>query len=257
MIDFHSHILPYLDDGSKSFDISIEMIKIASEQGSKCICATPHFITGEFEISREAYNDKIEGLKTLGKLKGINIDILPGLEIYIHPDLPKLYKEKKIWGLNDTSYLLIEFPMEQLPSYAENIFYELRLLGVTPIIAHPERNLRFMKNMDLLVDLLEQGCLCQLNAGSLRGVYGKEIKTFSETLVKSNMVHIIGSDAHNSSGRSPILCSESALVNSLNKELYKWMMDFEYKLIKGEEMDVLPIKTKIKNKKGFLNLFNK
>ena len=257
MIDFHSHILPYMDDGSKNFDMSIEMIKIASEQGSKCICATPHFITGEFEISRETYNDKINGLTALGKLKDIQINILPGLEIYIHPDLPKLYEEKKIWGLNDTRYLLIEFPMEQLPSYAENIFYELRLLGATPIIAHPERNLKFMKNMDILIDLLEQGALCQLNAGSLKGLYGKGIKNFAESLVKNNMIHIIGSDAHNISGRSPMLKSESQLLNSLNKELYKWMMEFEYKLINGEEMDVLPIKANGKNNKSFLNFFNK
>jgi protein-tyrosine phosphatase len=256
MIDFHSHILPYIDDGSKNFDMSVEMIKIAFEQGSKYICATPHFITGEFEISREAYNDKIEGLKNLGKLKGIDINILPGLEIYMHPDLPKLYREKKIWGLNDTSYLLIEFPMEQLPSYGENVFYELRLLGATPIIAHPERNLKFMKNTGLLLDLLEQGALCQLNAGSIRGMYGKEVKAFAETLVKNNMVHMIGSDAHNSSTRSPRLTSENTSIKSINKELYEWMMDFEYKVINGEEMTVLPVKTKGNNKKSFFNLFH-
>lgn len=98
MIDFHSHILPYIDDGSKNYDMSIEISKIAFEQGSKCICATPHFITGEFEISRETYNAKIEGLKYLGNLKDIDINILSGLEIYMHPDLPKLYREKRYGG---------------------------------------------------------------------------------------------------------------------------------------------------------------
>ena len=257
MIDFHSHILPYIDDGSKNYDMSIEMSKIAFEQGSKCICATPHFITGEFEISRETYNAKIEGLKYLGNLKDIDINILSGLEIYMHPDLPKLYREKKIWGLNDTPYLLIEFPMEQLPNYTENVFYELRLLGAIPIIAHPERNLKFMKNINFLLDLLDQGALCQVNAGSIRGMYGKEIKAFAEILVKNNMVHIIGSDAHNNSGRTPMITDAIANIKSINEELYQWMMDFQYKLINAEKMHVLPIKTKKNNRKNFLNLFHK
>lgn len=253
MIDFHSHILPYIDDGSKDFDMSVEMIKVAFDHESEFICATPHYISGEFEISRETYNDKIEGLRILGKQKDIEVNILTGLEIYLHPDLPKLYKEKKIWGLNDTSYLLIEFPMEQMPSYAEEVFYELRQLGVTPIIAHPERNLKFMKNVNLLLGLVEQGALCQLNAGSVRGIYGKKIKAFAEALVKRNMVHIIGSDAHNNCGRSSRLMDEIVTIKTINKELYQWMEDFQYKLIEGEKMDALPIKAK----KSFFNIFHK
>ena len=257
MIDFHSHILPYIDDGSKDFDMSVDMVKIAFQEESKFICATPHFITGEFEVSRKTYNDKIEGLIDLVKQKDIDINILPGLEIYIHPDLPKLYKEKKIWGLNDTNYLLIEFPMEQLPNYTKNVFYELRLQGAIPIIAHPERNLKFMKNIDLLLALMNQGALCQLNAGSLRGMYGKEVKAFAEILVKRNMIHIIGSDAHNNRGRSPLVMNEIAIIKAMNEELYNWIMDFSRKLIDGKEMDVLPIKDKINNRKSFFSFFHK
>lgn len=147
--------------------------------------------------------------------------------------------------------------MEQLPNYTENVFYELRLLGAIPIIAHPERNLKFMKNINFLLDLLDQGALCQVNAGSIRGMYGKEIKAFAEILVKNNMVHIIGSDAHNNSGRTPMITDAIANIKSINEELYQWMMDFQYKLINAEKMHVLPIKTKKNNRKNFLNLFHK
>ncbi len=77
----------------------------------------------------------------------------------MHPNLPKLYKEKRIWGINDSEYLLIELPMGQFPMYTEDVFYELMLLGVKPILAHPERNIKIMKDHDLIINLINQGVL--------------------------------------------------------------------------------------------------
>jgi protein-tyrosine phosphatase len=251
MIDFHSHILPYIDDGSKSFDMSIDMLKLAVEEGTEHICATSHFIPGELELDKEVYFEKLSNLKHLCSLKEVDIDILPAIELYMHPDLPKLYKQKSIWGINNTQYLLIELPMQQFPIYTEDVLYELRLLGAVPIIAHPERNLRIMKDVSLLENLVDQGSLAQLNAGSLSGIYGKDIKEFAEELVGRNLVHLVGSDAHNDKRRTTKINSAFETIKVKNKELYHWMNENQYRIIEGKAVDTL----KIKNNKKKFNFF--
>jgi len=251
MIDFHSHILPYIDDGAKSFDMSLEMMRISNDDDVKYICATPHYIAGEYEVNKEAYEEKINGLRYLCEKNNICTNIVSGLEIYINPDLAQLYEDGRIWGINDSRYLLIELPMEQFPLYTEEVFYELRLKGATPIIAHPERNIKIMKNPNLLENLIEQGALAQLNAGSLKGLYGKEVKVFAEELVKRNMIHLIGSDAHNSSSRKPNLSSSLKILNSLNGELYAWIHENQHKVLNGKDVDTLSIR-----KKKRFSLFN-
>jgi len=254
MIDFHSHVLPYIDDGSKSFDMSIDMLRLAVDEGTEYICATSHFIPGEVIQDKKLYYEKLENLQTLCKTKEINIKILPALELYMHPDLPKLYSEKKVWGINLTPYILIELPMQQFPVYTEDIFYELRLQGARPILAHPERNLRIMKDVSLLENLVDQGILAQVNAGSLRGIYGKDIKVFAEHLVERNLIHLIGSDAHDDTRRTTKIEGAFEVVKRKNDELYEWINENQYKIIEGKEVEPLQIK-KNKKKFGFFGLF--
>ena len=251
MLDFHSHVLPYLDDGSKNFDMSLDMLKTASDEGTKYICATPHFIPGEIEIGREAYTSKIVGLQRLCEINNININIISGLEVYLNPDMSRLYLDKKIWGINNTRYMLIELPMEQFPVYTENVFYELRLQGVVPVIAHPERNLRIIENINLLINLVDQGALVQLNSGSITGLYGKKVKEFSEELIKRNLVHVIGSDAHNNTSRSPKIKNVYNYIKSKNPNIYHWLLENEIKILNGEYVEPLHYIGNKKNKSIF------
>jgi protein-tyrosine phosphatase len=248
MIDFHSHVIPHIDDGSKSFEMSFDMLKLACEEGTRYICATSHFIPGEVEISAEDYNDRLTELISLSELAGIDIDILPAVEIYIDPELPRLYKENKVWGINNTKYLLIELPMQDFPVYTENIFYELRLQGAVPVIAHPERNFRIMKDYKLLENLVEQGALAQLNAGSLRGIYGRDIKSFAEKLVDMNLIHMVGSDAHDDKRRTAKISDALSIIQKRNYKLYEWIMDNEEKVIRGLPLEILSINHKHKRK---------
>lgn len=248
MIDFHSHILPYIDDGSKNFDMSLDMLREAIDEGTEYICATSHFIPGELELDKKKYFEKLKNLEHLCSIKEVSIHILPAVELYMHPDLPSLYKEKRIWGINNTQYLLIELPMQQFPVYTEEVFYELRLQGAVPVLAHPERNFRIMKEVSLLENLIEQGALAQVNAGSLRGIYGKDIKEFAERLVERNLIHMVGSDAHDNKRRTTKISTAFEVIESKNKELYQWIKTNQYSIIEGKTVDALPIKT---NKKKF------
>lgn len=237
MIDFHSHIIPSVDDGSSSFQMSLNMIENSKRQGVKAICATPHFIVGEYEIDRIEYEDSIEKLR-----KGTrDIKITNGLELYINPELPYLYEKNKIWGINNKSYLLIELPMRDFPIYTKDVFYELRLLGLNPIIAHPERNIAILKDPKLLIDLVDQGTLIQMNAGSLIGIYGDRIKKFAESLVDKNLAHILGSDGHNDSKRNTNIKDAFEIIKSRNLSLYKWILNNEEKVLDGQEVEILEI----------------
>jgi protein-tyrosine phosphatase len=251
MIDFHSHILPYIDDGSKSFDMSIDMLKLAASEGTEYICATSHFIPGELELNKEVYFEKLNNLKHLCSIKEVNINILPAIELYMHPDLPKLYKEKSIWGINNTQYLLIELPMQQFPLYTEDVIYELRIQWAMPIIAHPERNFRIMKDIKLLENLVDQGTLAQVNAGSLSGIYGKDIREFAEYLVGRNLVHLVGSDAHDDKRRTTMIKGAFETIKSKNKELYEWINENQHSIIEGKAVEAL----KVKNNKKRFNFF--
>jgi protein-tyrosine phosphatase len=242
MIDFHSHILPYIDDGSKNFDMSLDMLKLAIDEGTEYICATSHFIPGELELDKEVYFKRLSNLEYLCSLKDVNINILPAVELYIHPDLPRLYKEKKIWGINKTQYLLIELPMQQFPMYTEEVMYELRLQGAVPILAHPERNFRIMKEVALLENLVEQGMLAQVNAGSLLGIYGKDIKEFAEHLVGRNLIHLVGSDAHDDIRRTTQISRAFEIVKSKNRELYEWIDKNQYRIVEGKTVKALQVK---------------
>jgi protein-tyrosine phosphatase len=255
MIDFHSHIIHGIDDGAKSLNMSLEMLRISESEGVEYICATPHFITEEFEITKEKYIEKLDRLVIASREENIKIQILPGLEIYMHPDLPKLYKEKKIWGINDSEYLLVELPMGQFPIYTEDVFYELMLLGVKPILAHPERNIKIMENHDLIINLIRQGVLMQINSGSLLGDYGKEVKKNAEIFVVRNMVHILGSDGHNITGRKTKLKAAYEIVENKNKVVYNWILENQNNIIDNiQTSEFLELNLK-KNKKSFFNIF--
>ena len=255
MVDFHSHIIHGIDDGAKSLDMSLEMLKISESEGLEYICATPHFITEEFEIFSNDYNDKLNKLILSAREENLNIKILSGLEIYMHPNLPKLYKEKKIWGINDSKYLLIELPMGQFPRYTEDVFYELMLLGASPILAHPERNFKIMKDHNLIINLIQQGVLMQINAGSLVGDYGKEVKKTAEEFVNRNMIHVLGSDGHNITSRKTKLKDAYNIIKHTNRAMYHWILQNQTNIINNRSvMEFLELK--IKKKTGIGSFFN-
>ncbi|WP_147590089.1 tyrosine-protein phosphatase [Clostridium polynesiense] len=252
MIDFHSHIMWGVDDGSKDIEMSGEMVKNSILQEVAGICATPHFIIDEQEIDADLYYSRLNKLK---ELYGRDINILSGLEIYINPNIPKYYKEKKIWGLNNSRYVLIELPMRDYPVYTQDVFHELLVLGAIPVIAHPERNFKIQKDIKLLEEILEQGALAQLNAGSICGMFGEAVKNMAEVLVKRNMIHIIGSDGHNNHRRRTDVISAFQKVKNINPELYRWMDENNYNIINDLKVEVPEIQREAEKKNSFLNLF--
>jgi len=202
MIDIHCHILPSIDDGPKDEETSIDMLKIAAEDGIKSIIATPHF-EEMIKPTVADVKDRISMLKQKAAALGINL--YTGMEVYLTPETPDDLKKGKLLTLADSKYLLVEFPFQQIPPYIDNILFEIMVQGKVPVIAHPERYREIIDNPNILLKYLDKGALAQVNSWSIMGYFGPDIKTCAKSLVSHNMVHFLASDAHSNRKRKPIL----------------------------------------------------
>ncbi|WP_264174539.1 CpsB/CapC family capsule biosynthesis tyrosine phosphatase [Clostridium algoriphilum] len=143
----------------------------------------------------------------------------------------------------------------QFPIYTEDVFYKLMLLGAKPILAHPERNLKIMKNHDLIINLINQGVMMQINAGSLLGDNGKDIKKTAQEFLKRNMIHILGSDGHNITSRKTKLKEAYKIVEKVNVKLYNWIIENQTNIINNVDLTEF-LELKLKKSKGKISFFN-
>lgn len=207
MIDIHSHILPNLDDGASSWDISLKMCQQAYEDGIKTIVATPHTFNGVYENYPQAIEEKVKILNQKLKENNILLQVLPGSEVHIREDLIAKLKNQEIMTINKTNYILLELPSSQVPLNLEEVLFQIQIMGITPILSHIERNIEFQQKPILLKNLFQKGVLFQLTAASLCGVFGLKTKKYSQQLLASGLIYCIATDAHSDSEqeRNPIL----------------------------------------------------
>ncbi|MBQ9314247.1 MAG: hypothetical protein IJ220_04490 [Clostridia bacterium] len=236
MIDIHNHIIYDVDDGSKSIEQSIRMIKAAKEVGFDEICFSPHYMEDGYKTKRDILAQKVELIKEALKKENIDVKLNLGEEIFIFPELPD--NLEKIVPLNDTRYILMELPLVEEVSYVEDVIYRLLSYGKIPIIAHPERYLVSSKDFSYVENLLQKGALLQININSLIGYYGKEAKEIATKLLKKNMVQFIGSDAHSSAGYNAIPQSMSALKKIISEDKIKELTEINpRKVLNNEEIE--------------------
>ncbi len=196
MIDFHTHIIPAIDDGVKTIDDTIEVIKEAKKAGFTAIISTSHYLEGNYEAREEQRKEYIKQIKSKLYEKNSEIEIYLGSEIYISYNMLQLIKEKKASTINNSRYVLFELPRNDNVIYLKQIVNQLLEEQYIPIIAHPERYSYVQKNPNMLLELIEKGVLIQSNYGSFIGKYGKHAKKTVKILLKHNMIHFLGSDVH-------------------------------------------------------------
>ena len=192
MIDIHCHIICGVDDGPSKIKESIGMVLEAEKLGIKTIIATPHFHESLYTSERvvENFSDLVSRTNDCG------VDLLLGYEVFITPNLPDMVKGKKDLLLSNSKCLLFELPFDIIPEYSSATIVKLHLENIIPIIAHPERNRYFVNNFNSFVGIIENGCLVQVDAASIIGVYGKDVKNFSKQLILHKVVDFVASDAH-------------------------------------------------------------
>lgn len=195
MIDIHTHIIYDVDDGSDTMDESVAILKSAEKNGVTDIIFTPHYIEAK-EYEKEKVLEHFELLKQEGIKHNLKIKLHLGNEVAVYGNIHQILKDENITKLANSKYMLIEFPMSTDVPYVIDTIYEMKLKGIVPIIAHPERCECFRLHYDRIKEAVLEGALIQCNTGSLLGTYGNTAKKIVKKLLKEKLVHFLATDTH-------------------------------------------------------------
>ena len=196
MIDFHTHILPNIDDGSRSIDETFNLIKEAKEVGFDGIILTSHYIENFYETDVPERDVWVKAISENLGAKGIDTDLYLANEIYISENMMGLLEQRKASTINNSCYVLFELPLNEEPLNLYDVIYSLQENKLIPVLAHPERYSFVQKEPELIYDLIEKGCLMQANYGSIIGQYGVKAEYIVKKFLENNMIHFLGSDVH-------------------------------------------------------------
>ena len=273
MIDLHSHVLPGLDDGAKTFEESVQMCWISFKDGIRTIVATPHTLNDVYLNDRGTILAKVrelnEALKKFGMrdagcgvddvqseicnlksgvflhsaLRALNseLKIVPGADVRLcETTLPYLEQGKVTTVGDNGKYVFIEFPFQGIPYWTGEILFGLMKRGVTPIITHPERNLEVLRKPERYYEMIRAGCLGQVTAMSLTGGFGPEVRRVAEKLLANRLIHFIASDAHSIHGRPPILSQAVKIAERIinREEAWKMVKEYPRAILEGRKPDV-------------------
>lgn len=209
MIDIHHHLIYGVDDGSRDIETSVKMVEMAAADGITHVVCTPH------AAERYPYQPEVnaEHLAELKERVGDKVKLGLGCDFHlsfenIHDALAHPHK----YTINGLRYLLVEFPDTSISSKITDMFYEMMVASMRPIITHPERNLTLQRKPERLNEWLEQGCLVQVTANSLTGRFGTRAQEMGLRLIKEGRVHFLATDAHDVNSRPPVLSKARDLV---------------------------------------------
>ena len=220
MEDIHSHLLYGIDDGAKSIDEAIELLKRMENMGIEEIVLTPHY------VENTKYNcnnkDKLRLYQTLLKRRdeeGLKIRLYLGNEVFITPNIVKLIEQDEIATINNSKYVLFEFPLKQIYNNTSLIISDMVSHGYIPILAHPERYAAFQEHPEILEEYLRMGVLMQGNFTSLFGKYGKDSEKTLKYFLKKKWISFLGSDTHHEYNYD---------TKKIEKKIYKITRDKQY-----------------------------
>jgi|SRR5690625_1108747 len=255
LIDIHSHILPGVDDGPEVEEESIAMAQAAVEEGITTIVASPHHKNRSYENYKDEIITNVTVLNDLLEAQKIPLHVAVGQEVRIYGEIVEDYNKGEIQTVNDSKYILIEFPYDSVPHYTEQLFYDIQVEGLRPIIVHPERNRELLENHQRMYELVRNGAITQITAGSLVGKFGKQMEQFAHQLIQANLTHLIASDAHNTTTRGFCLQEAYEIVRKqYGVDTYYMLMENSHMIV--DNMNVNRMEpTPIRKKRRLFGLF--
>lgn len=194
-VDIHSHLLPGIDDGAKTFEDTLSLIKSLQSFGITQIITTPHIIQHVWNNTTEIITNTKNETQTKLNAENINIPFKAAAEYLMDDQFEVLVKNKDLLTLKD-NYVLVEMSYINAPIQLYNILFDLQVAGYIPVLAHPERYLFYHNNFNEYSKLKKAGCLFQLNLLATTGYYGKGVTKIAEELLKKGMYDYVGSDVH-------------------------------------------------------------
>jgi len=200
MVDIHCHLLPGVDDGSKNWDMTLEMCRMAQQDGVSHIVCTPH-ANHAYQYDRASHQRLLDELRA--RFSGLEFSL--GCDFHLsYENISDAFRHPERYAIGETRYLLVELSEFSIFNVGNTLF-ELQTAGLTPIITHPERHPQLQRKPETVEDFCARGCLVQITANSLTGAWGRTAQKVSEQLLKADCVHFIASDAHGVKNRPAIL----------------------------------------------------
>ncbi|MBU9735525.1 hypothetical protein KTH89_03185 [Lachnospiraceae bacterium ASD5720] len=237
-IDIHSHILPGVDDGARNMEETLKMAEIAYKEGIRTIFATSHYRPGRFACPKEKLRAKLS--KTQEEISRFfpELKLVQGNEIYYGMEALEAIQEKRICTLAGSRYILVEFSVSSEFGFVRDGLYKIILEGYRPVLAHVERYHAVCKKLDQIAELLELGVGIQVNADSITGESGYQLKQISRKLLKRDYVHFVATDAHSSRSRTPRMQACASYLTRKYGEDYTKALMFQnpLKIIWNEEL---------------------
>ncbi len=241
LIDIHSHLLYGVDDGPSNVTSCLDMVKSALASNTTHIIVTPHHMRGGYNNPKETVIQKTTELQALLQEQNLSITLFPGQEITLTSQLIAEFQQDRLLTLNHSRYMLIELPHDHIPKYTEEYMHELKVYGIVPIIAHPERNQEIWMNPERLGHLVDCGALSQVTASSLSGASGKKMQLLALKLCKQSRVHCIASDAHGAVNRPYGLAAAYAVITQyLGEASSAYFMQNAQRILDNEMIPEMP-----------------
>ena len=218
VIDIHCHLLPEVDDGPKSWDVAVEMCRMAAADGITHAVATPH-ANDRYAYDRGYLSGLLSQLRE--KLHGetgptLQLQLSLGCDFHLSfENLERVLEQPHTYTIGETNYLLIELSNYSIPTRLEDCFFRLGERGLTPILTHPERNPILQQTPQRVLEWAERGCLVQVTASSLTGFWGERPEIIARWLLDRSAVHILASDAHDTKRRIPNLSAARAVAEKI------------------------------------------
>jgi protein-tyrosine phosphatase len=212
MVDIHCHILPDVDDGPESWEVSAEMCRIAAGDGITHIVATPH-CNDEFLYDRNLLAEMLGELYDTADGK---LSFSLGCDFHFSPhNICDALAHPRRYTIAESQYLLVEFADYNIPLTVSQDLLSLSSSGMKPIVTHPERNPALLRMPDMVLEMVDQGCLVQITANAFTGFWGAPSQKMAEWLLKREAVHVVASDAHDPVHRKPVLSEAHKAIAAL------------------------------------------
>ena len=241
MIDLHNHLLPGVDDGAKKVEETLEFLRLARRDGVKVVVATPHMKPGVYDNSRETILERVALVREAAKGdEAEGVALLPGAEVYFTADLVARARAKALMTVGDRGrYLLLELPYQQIPMQVDETIFQLRLLRITPLMAHPERVAYYLENIERVAASVRIGALTQVTAASLTGKFGDKARDFARAMLRRGLVHVLASDGHDVLYRPPILSEgfRAAAAEAGERAARRMVEDTPQAILDGRELE--------------------
>lgn len=239
MIDVHCHILPEVDDGAKSWDVALEMCRIASQDGITHIVATPH-ANYEYEYDRNAHEERLQKLRELAP---DSLQFSLGCDFHFSYDnIEDALAHPERYSIGGRTYMLIELSDYSIPVTITEAMGRLNGAGLKLVLTHPERNAILQRRPEHVLDWAANGCAVQLTASSITGFWGKTARNVSRWLVEHDAVHVIASDAHDTKHRPPRISEARKVIAEWKSEdvAGKLVDDNPRAIVAGEPLPYFP-----------------